>query len=95
MARKKLAAADETNKRYLHLVDTALFVLCLDHTSPCTAAEVRTDVFGVTPCFRGDAGALVPGGVQRCSKRPARLCRDMPSFCVTSSETPVRRSARS
>lgn len=43
VARRRLAAADETNKRYLHLVDTALFVLCLDHTSPCTAAEV----FGV------------------------------------------------
>lgn len=32
---------DESNKRNLNLVDTALFVLCLDHTSPSTAAEVR------------------------------------------------------
>ncbi|CAN0478271.1 unnamed protein product, partial [Scytosiphon promiscuus] len=40
VARRRLAAVDESNKRYLQLVDTALFVLCLDHTSPSTAGEV-------------------------------------------------------
>lgn len=36
----QLAGAAEINKHYLELVDAALFVLCLDHTSPSTAAEV-------------------------------------------------------
>lgn len=36
----QLAGAAEVNKHYLKLVDAALFVLCLDHTSPSTAAEV-------------------------------------------------------
>lgn len=41
----QLAGAAEVNKHYLKLVDTALFVLCLDHTSPSTAAEVSYLVY--------------------------------------------------
>ncbi|CBN76625.1 Carnitine O-acyltransferase [Ectocarpus siliculosus] len=54
VARRRLAAADETNKRYLHLVDTALFVLCLDHTSPCTSAEIAASCLHGSYALEGD-----------------------------------------
>lgn len=48
----QLAGAAEVNKHYLKLVDTALFVLCLDHTSPSTAAEVSYLVLLLTSLLK-------------------------------------------
>lgn len=56
MARIRLTKSNEHNKRFLQLVDTALFVLCLDHTSPSTPTEVAEIEHGFTSvgivCFR-------------------------------------------
>ncbi|CAM9751876.1 unnamed protein product, partial [Hapterophycus canaliculatus] len=54
VARRRLAAVDDRNKRYLHLVDTALFVLCLDHTSPSTAAEISASCLHGSYALQGD-----------------------------------------
>lgn len=48
----QLAGVAEVNKHYLKLVDTALFVLCLDHTSPSTAAEVSYLVLLLTSLLK-------------------------------------------
>lgn len=83
VARRKLAAADETNKRYLHLVDTALFVLCLDHTSPCTAAEVCTccakSEDSLFMGFKKSTRALIPGCA--AGSRPGCVVKCPPFVC--------------
>ncbi|CAM9543692.1 unnamed protein product, partial [Scytosiphon promiscuus] len=56
VARRRLAAVDESNKRYLQLVDTALFVLCLDHTSPSTAGEIAASCLHGSYALAGDVG---------------------------------------
>ena len=66
VARMQLAGAAEVNKHYLKLVDTALFVLCLDHTSPSTAAEVSYLVC-CWPLFEAGASESV------CSVESLRL----------------------
>ncbi|CAM9832283.1 unnamed protein product, partial [Laminaria digitata] len=50
----QLAGAAEINKHYLKLVDTAIFVLCLDHTSPSTAAEIAASCLHGSYALEGD-----------------------------------------
>ncbi|CAM9314387.1 unnamed protein product, partial [Sphacelaria rigidula] len=58
-ARGVLSKSNEHNKRFLHLVDTALFVLCLDHTSPSTPGQIAASCLHGSYELEGDTQVCV------------------------------------